>query len=225
MRRNLGNELIVALLAAVSLLFAAVFAVLLSTSTSQRPTEAPTEPAVASSTPSIIATLTQPTKETDVALPADVTRGPTQAVLADTARPQGTLTTDDTGQATEIAATAPSTAETETELPSATPLRTEDLATAEPEIAPANLTLTAIRASIDERRQLTAADLSPTASPTDIAAIATPSTGETELPTMEVLASATPLPTEILATATPEIAPANLTLTAIRASIDERPEG
>ena len=48
MRRNLANELIVALLAAVSLVFAAVFAVLLSTSTSQRPTEAPTEPAVAS---------------------------------------------------------------------------------------------------------------------------------------------------------------------------------
>ena len=38
MRRNIGNELIVALFAAVSLIFAAVFAVLLSTSTSTRPT-------------------------------------------------------------------------------------------------------------------------------------------------------------------------------------------
>ena len=38
MRRNISSELIVALLAAVSLLFAAVFAVLLSTSTSQIPT-------------------------------------------------------------------------------------------------------------------------------------------------------------------------------------------
>ena len=94
---------------------------------------------------------------------------------------------------------------------------TEDFATAGPEIAPANLTLTAIRATIEERRKFIVADLSPTASPTDIAATATPSTAatETELP------SATPLPTEDLATAMPEIAPANLTLTAIRATLDE----
>ncbi|MCY3866689.1 MAG: hypothetical protein OXG68_14725, partial [Chloroflexi bacterium] len=109
---------------------------------------------------------------------------------------------------------------------SATPLPSETVATARLEIAPANVTLTAIRATLAERRELTAVRLSPTASPTDLAAAATTSTVATvtEPPTMEVLASATPLPTDVLETESPEIAPANLTLTAIRASIDERRE-
>ncbi|MCY3917534.1 MAG: hypothetical protein OXG49_16120, partial [Chloroflexi bacterium] len=143
------------------------------------------------------------------------------------------MATDDTGLTTEIAATAtPTVTATEAEpptieiLPSATPLPRETVATVGPDIAPANLTLTASRAAIDERRELTAAGPSPTASPTDTAATAPPSATatESESPPIEVLASATPIATEVPGTATPEIAPANLTLTAIRASIDERRE-
>ena len=96
-----------------------------------------------------------------------------------------------TASPTEIAAT-------ETAMP------TEILATARPEVAAANLTLTAIRASLDERRELAAVAQSPTASPTGIVATETAS------------------PTEIFATARPEFAAANMTLTAIRATLDER---
>ena len=56
---NIGNELIVALLAAVSLVFAAVFAVLLSTSTAPRPTVFPLETAEQVATFTLTATFVQ----------------------------------------------------------------------------------------------------------------------------------------------------------------------
>lgn len=64
-------------------------------------------------------------------------------------------------------------------------------------MAPPNLTLIAIRATLDERRELTAAGPSPTASPTETFATTIPSTtpSETEPPTLTEVApsiSATP---------------------------------
>ena len=55
MRRNIGNELIVALLAAVSLLFAALFAIFLSSSTQSPPAPTATVPASITSAPEDIA--------------------------------------------------------------------------------------------------------------------------------------------------------------------------
>ncbi|MCY3915042.1 MAG: hypothetical protein OXG49_03425, partial [Chloroflexi bacterium] len=111
-----------------------------------------------------------------------------------------------TASPTEFAATTTlSTAATETEprtiviVASATPLPSETVATARLEIAPANLTLTAIRATIAERRELTATNPSPTVSSTDITETATPSATatETDPPTKTLVAltfSPTPTP-------------------------------
>ncbi len=248
MRRNLGNELIVALLAAVSLLFAAVFAVLLSISTSQRATETPAESAVASLTPIVTAT-PLPTRTTDAALATDMVGTQTQVAPTDAALPEATLTAARTDRETAAAATVtitmttasaetlsapPATMQTaediaDTEAPPAevspavtafaTPLHPEAPVTAtpaetRPEIAPANVTLTAIRATLVERRELAATRPSPMSSPTEVAVTVPPSATATD----------TQLPTVDIASATPEIAPANVTLTAIRAELDEGQE-
>ena len=114
------------------------------------------------------------------------------------------------------------------EIASVTPDLPETSATSTPveeptAVAPANLTLTAIRETLVARRELAAARPSPTADEPVSAATAT------ALPATEAMASVTPQRPQASATSTPveavtAVAPANLTLTAIRETVVARRE-
>ena len=134
MRRNIGSELLVALFAAVSLLFAAAFAVLLATSTSQRSTAEAVEPTTPPATPSATHEQVAPTI-------AEVTPEPTAV---------------ETGLPTPDEMTSPRPGETEA---IGTPPDADDVQ----EIARANLTRTAIRETVVARRELATVSPSPTA--------------------------------------------------------------
>ena len=246
MRRNLGNELIVALLAAASILFAAAFAVLLSTSTSQRPTVEPTEPTIQAATlaatttqtslPTTVATISvtpeppeasatsTPLKEPSQVAPANLTL----TAIRETVVARRELTTASPLQTTAEpvpAATATALLATEA-FASVTPQPPEASATSTSveeitDIAPANLTLTAIRETVVARREQATTLPSPTSDESVRAA--------TALPATEAFASVTPQPPVASATSTPlkkpaQVAPANLTLTAIRETVVARRE-
>ncbi len=246
MRRNLSNELIVALLAAASILFAAAFAVLLSTSTSQRPTVEPTEPTMQAATaaatttqtspPTTVATISvtpEPPEASATSTPVDAITEIAPANLTLTAiretviarREQAVASPSPTATERVSAATATTLPATEA-FASVTPQPPIASATSTPEeqiadVAPANLTLTAIRETVVARRELAAARPSPTAAESVSAA--------TALPATEAIARVTPQLPEASATATPleeetEVAPANLTLTAIRETVVARRE-
>ncbi len=211
MRRNLGNELIVALLAAASILFAAAFAVLLSTSTSQRPTVEPTEPTMQAATPA--ATTTQTSPPTTIAT-ISVTPQPPVASATSTPVEEITEVAPANLTLTAIRETAVARREQATARPSSTPVEEET------RVAPANLTLTAIRETVVARRELALARPSPTADEPISAATATAT---------KEIASVTPEPPVASATSTPleepaQVAPANLTLTAIRETAVTRRE-
>ncbi len=248
MRRNVSSELIVALLAAVSLLFAAVFAVLLSTSTSQRPPGPPTVATVEVATSTVTALAVGPVNVTETPVPEDVTHVPvesetpmhqpiaatdtTPAVVATTE--QTVVRTSTTAVATELPlATQTSARQTEIGFPpatttpaaiaSATPSPTDILPTAtleeaETPIAPANLTLTAIRETVvvlvarsTERAEAT---VEPTAVDMTETPLATEAATETPKPS-----PTDSLPTAMLEEVETHIAPANLTLTSIRETV------
>ena len=92
MRRSISNELLVALLAAVSLVFAAVFAVVLSTSTAPRPTAVETATRVAS-IPAISAT-PGPTDIPAISTTTSATPSPTPTEAVGTATVLAEATTD-----------------------------------------------------------------------------------------------------------------------------------
>ncbi|MCY3978127.1 MAG: hypothetical protein OXG23_08500, partial [Chloroflexi bacterium] len=187
MRRNISSELIVALLAAVSLVFAAVFAVLLSTSTSQRPPSQPTVTTV---------------------------DGPTSTLTADSVSLADATGTAITEEVTSVA------------IASATPSPTDVPPTATLEeavtrIAPANLTLTAIRETVVALAARSTARAEERAVSTPVDATGTPLATESASDATETVMSS---PTDVLPTATLDgavtgIAPANLTLTAIRETV------
>ncbi len=252
MRRNVSSELIVALLAAVSLLFAAVFAVLLSTSTSQRPPGPPTVATVEVATSTVTALAVGPVNVTETPVPEDVTHVPVesetpmhQPIAATYTTPAVVATTEQTvvrtstiAVATELPlATQTSARQTEIGFPpatttpaaiaSATPSPTDVLPTAtleeaETRIAPANLTLTAIRETVVALAARSTARAEATAALTAFVATETPLARETAAADATELPK--PSPTDVLPKATLEeavarIAPANLTLTAIRETV------
>ena len=137
MRRNISSELIVALLAAVSFLFAAAFAVLLSTSTSQRPTIQQTAAAVPTTTSTVSEVSLRPATATETPMPEDVTREP---IVSETPVPQpiaATGTAPAVNATSDLSLSWTPTMATVTQLPVATQTSITRI-----EIAPANLTLT-----------------------------------------------------------------------------------
>ena len=248
MRRNISNELIVALLAALSLLFAAVFAVLLSTSTSQRPPSQPTVATVEGQTSTLTAESVRLADATETPIPVDHTRIPVESAtpmpqpIAVTGTAPAVVATRDLslsrtptiGAATQLPlATQPSADQTEIAFiaatttldaaASATPSLTDVSPTATLQeaatgIAPANLTLTAIRETVAALAERSTARTEATAKSRPVDATETPLATDTLL--ADATETATPQLTEVPPTATLEeaatlIAPANLTLTAI----------
>ncbi len=251
MRRNISSELIVALLAAVSLVFAAVFAVLLSTSTSPRPPSQPTVTTVDGPTSTLTADSVSLTDATGTAITEEVT---SVAIATETPMPQPLAATEPAP--TVVATTGLSLSRTPviavaTQLPlvtqtfatqseiaflpgtttpatiaSATPPPTDVPPTATLHemmtgIAPANLTLTAIRETVVALAKRSTARAQVTAEVTPVDATGTPLATEPASDTPETVM---PSPTDVLPTATLEeavtrIAPANLTLTAIRETV------
>ena len=252
MRRNISNELIVALLAAVSLLFAAVFAVLLSTSTSQRPPSQPTVATVEGQTSTLTAESVRLADATETPIPVDHTRVPVESEtpmpqpIAVTGTAPAVVATRDLslsrtptiGAATQLPlATQPSADQTEIAFiaatttldaaASATPSPTDDLPTATLEeaatgIAPANLTLTAIRETVAALAERSTARVELTAEQIPVYATGTPLATETAPADATETPKSSPTdvpPTATLEEAVTRIAPANLTLTAIRETV------
>ena len=251
MRRNISSELIVALLAAVSLLFAAVFAVLLSTSTSQRTSSQPTVATVEVSTSTVTALAVDPANVTETPVPEDVTHAPVesetpmrQPIAATDRAPAAAATTDQAVARTPTIAVATElplatqTSATQTEIAfapatttaaamaSATPSSTDILPTATLDevathIAPANLTLTAIRETVVALEERSTERADATLEPPGVDRTKTPIARETVADATETPEpSATDsLPTASLEEVATHIAPANLTLTAIRETV------